>query len=416
MEADEPILRYSVFSIRYSPSTAVHHFLTTLCLTSLLAASAPLSAVEPPTAVPVEGQPFPALLTAVDASWGVTFTLGGKPRTASAAELVAWGSPAELGQEPLIILADGSIVAAEILEADKERITADSALFGSVKLPVETLAGLVFQPAVERHAQDVLLDQIATAEGNDDRVILLNGDQLRGRLETIRDNTVRLTTDVGPVDIKTDRIQSLVFNPALVRRSRPVGLHAVAGFRDGSRLIAQQLVVNKTSLHLTSPNGTTWTTAPEELVFLQPLGGRVVYLSDRKAAAYRYVPYLTLTWPYHNDRNVSGSMLHSGGLLYLKGLGMHSASRLTYVLPEQYRSFQAELAIDDSTDGRGSVRFRVFVDGREKYTSPIIRGGTPPLPIAVDLSGAKRLDLIVEYADRADEQDHANWLQARLVR
>jgi hypothetical protein len=74
------------------------------------------------------------------------------------------------------------------------------------------------------------------------------------------------------------------------------------------------------------------------------------------------------------------------------------------------------LSIDDGTSGRGSVRFRVFVDGRPKYASPIVRGGTAPLPVSVDLAGAKRLDLVVDFADRADELDHANWLDARLVR
>jgi hypothetical protein len=321
-----------------------------------------------------------------------------------------------LGDEPLVVLADGSVVVAEVFEADKEHLTVDSRVFGLVKLPVEGLAGIVFQPSLERHARDVLLDKIAQAEGNDDRVLLLNGDQLQGHLEAIRDNHVRLTTAVGPVDVKTDRIQALVFNPALVQRVRAVELHAIAGFRDGSRLVAQRLVVNQKSLQLTSPGGTTWNSSPEELVFLQPLGGRALYLSDLKATAYRHIPYLTLAWPYHTDRNVTGSMSRSGGQLYLKGLGMHSASRLTYALPEGYRSFQAELAIDDSTARRGSVRFRIFVDGRDKYTSPIVRGGMPPLPVAVDVTDAKRLDLIVEYADRADEQDHANWLQARLVR
>jgi hypothetical protein len=40
----------------------------------------------------------------------------------------------------------------------------------------------------------------------------------------------------------------------------------------------------------------------------------------------------------------------------------------------------------------------------------------PPVPVSVDLGGAKRLDLVVDFADRADELDRANWLNARLVK
>ena len=95
---------------------------------------------------------------------------------------------------------------------------------------------------------------------------------------------------------------------------------------------------------------------------------------------------------------------------------MHSAARLTYNLDQPYKSFQAELAVDDSASGGGSVRFRVFVDGQEKFTSETIRGGMKPMPINVDLPGAKQLDLVVDYADRADVLDRADWLNARLIK
>ena len=108
-------------------------------------------------------------------------------------------------------------------------------------------------------------------------------------------------------------------------------------------------------------------------------------------------------------------MLRAGGKCYLKGLGVHSAARLTYLMEKPYRRFQAELAIDDSTQGRGSVQFRVLLDEREKLRTEIIRGHTPPLPVSIDLAGVKKLELIVDYADRADELDHADWLAARLV-
>ena len=125
---------------------------------------------------------------------------------------------------------------------------------------------------------------------------------------------------------------------------------------------------------------------------------------------------MNLRWPYHADRNVTGGRLRCGGRLYLKGLGMHTAARLSYALDQSYRRFQAELGVDDSTSGGGSVRFRVLVDGRQKHTSETIRGGAAPVPISVDVTGAKRLDLIIDFADRADQLDHADWLNARLVK
>jgi hypothetical protein len=69
----------------------------------------------------------------------------------------------------------------------------------------------------------------------------------------------------------------------------------------------------------------------------------------------------------------------------------------------------------------GSAVFKVLLDDssgqwRIAYQSPIVRGGDAPQPITVDLKGASRMALIVEFADRGDEGDHADWLQARLVK
>jgi hypothetical protein len=146
----------------------------------------------------------------------------------------------------------------------------------------------------------------------------------------------------------------------------------------------------------------------------------VTYLSDLKPSGYQYIPFLDLTWPYRTDRNVLGSQLRAGGRLALKGLGMHSAARLTYDLDKPYRAFAAAAAIDDQTAGRGSALFRVYADDGSgqwqlKYESPIVRGGAAPVPISVDLAGVKRLSLLVDFADHGDEQAHADWLNARLL-
>jgi hypothetical protein len=37
------------------------------------------------------------------------------------------------------------------------------------------------------------------------------------------------------------------------------------------------------------------------------------------------------------------------------------------------------------------------------------------VPISVDIGGAKQVSLVVDFAERGDEQDHADWLDARFV-
>jgi hypothetical protein len=369
----------------------------------------------PPQIVPVEGAPFAAELSAAGDDWQWTFRHEDKTQTLAAADVVRWGMPADVRRGPVLVLSDGGLLVAEVLGADKEKLTADSEFFGAVKLPWESLAGIVFRLPGTPAERDALIDQIATAQGDKDRVLLVNGDRIAGRVESLSEDALRVETEVGLAPVELHRVQAVVLNPALWRRVSPQGLHAVLGFGDGSRLAAQRMHLDKNSLNFTSADGTAWKTIADRLVLAEPRGGKAVYLSDLSATSYRHVPFLELNWPYRCDRAVSGPMLRAGGAPCLKGLGMHSASRLTYNLEKPCRLFQAELAVDDSAEGGGSVRFRVFVDGKEKFTSPAVRGGQTPIPMSVDIAGAKRLDLVVDYADRADEMDRADWLAARLV-
>ena len=388
-----------------------------------------------PRGVPAAGEPFHAELTGVTADWQLTFSIGGKQHAMPAADLVCWGRCPEQGRGEALVLADGSLVMADIVAADKERLTANSEVLGTLKLPLESLAGLVFQMPSQPADRDKLLDRLARATGDADRLLLHNGDELAGLLTGIADDVAKLDTDVGPVEIKLERAAALILNPTLKHKPPKSGPFQVwAGLSDGSRLLCTRLLMDRQSLRMTA-FGQAFTAPSAAIVFLQPLGGRAVYLSDRKPAEYQQTSYLDLSWPYQIDRNVTGGQLRSGGRLYLKGLGVHSAARLVYSISplplgegqgvraegQGVRAasvptrFEADVGIDDSTGGRGSVQFRVLVDGKEKFTSPIVRGGDSPLPVSVDVTGAEKLELVVDYADRGDVLDHADWLNARLV-
>ena len=377
----------------------------------------PPSAFHLPLAEPVDGEPFAGAIAGIDAQGRITFGGDHSGRVLSAADLVQWGTPAEVTRSPLLVLGDGGLIVADAIHSDATSLWADSETLGAIKLPLSQLAGVVLHLPSDRPYRDRLLDRVAAAAGQTDRLLLRNGDEIRGTIEALRDDQVHLLSEVGAISVAIDRIAAVVFRAPAAPAVAPQTLVVWCGFADGSRLRAARLVVDgeAKSLRAALLGGLSFTAAAGDLVWLQPSGGRAVYLSDRRVDGYRHVPFLSLSWPYHADRSVEGSWLHCGGRPYLKGLGVHSAARLTYLLDGSYRRFAADLAVDDETSGGGSVRFRVFVDGQSKYTSEVVRGGGLPLPLSLDITGAKRLDLIVDFADRADELDHADWLNARIV-
>jgi hypothetical protein len=195
----------------------------------------------------------------------------------------------------------------------------------------------------------------------------------------------------------------------------------VIGLGDGSMVYADEVVASENELKLKIGEEIAFAGGSvSDVVFLQSLGERVVYLSELEAAEYRHVPYLEVGWPLARDRNVLSGPLLVGGTRYLKGLGMHSAGRASYRLDGKYQRFEAAVAIDDAADGRGSVTFAVYVlrDGKlsEAYKSGIVRGGDAPQRASVDVAGAQGITLVVDYAERGDEMDRADWLDARLIK
>lgn len=385
--------------------------LFTMFIAASLAASA---AADAPLAVLAEGESFPAELASVSDDWKLTFSTDGHERVVPAAELVRWGHCREAPGQPAVVLADGGLLIASVASADARELQADSYTFGKVAIPRQEVAGIVLQPPAELLARDLLLDRIVRRAGNTDLLVLVNRDEVAGTMQSLSADAIEWTTDIGPIRVEPQRVAAILFRSPAVRAAPAEPLRVWTGFSDGSRLVARRLVRSASRVEVTAAADAPWTALPEDLVFLQAVGGRAVYLSDLPAL-YRHVPYLDLDWPYHTDRNVLGGQLRAGGDLYLKGLGVHAASRLSYALEGKFRRLEASLAVDDISEGGGSVRFRVFVDGKEQFTSPTVRGGEPPAAMSVPVEGASRVDLIVDFADRGAVLDRADWLDARLV-
>jgi NPCBM/NEW2 domain len=379
-------------------------------------------AAELPLAVPADGEPFRASLAGADSAWNLHFIDGNARRDLPAANLATWGTFVEPARGIHVVLAGGGMIAAEGVGIQDEQLRGTSPTFGKLNLPLELVAGIIFRPPLEASAGDKLLARLLAPGGRTDRLLLDNGDELTGTITAIDDRRVALHSDgADPWEVQLDTVRAIAFNPTLIDKPRASGLRAVVGFREGDRVTAIELVTDGKQARLKLAGGVELTAPTESIVGLQVFGGRAVYLSDLKPASYRHIPYLQLSWPFRADRSVLGSPLRAGGRVYLKGLGMHSPARLTYDLDQAYRRFDAQVAIDDDAGRRGSVVFRVFVDDgsgdwQQRAASQIVRGGQMPEPISVDLRGVKRISLLVDFADRGDELDHADWLDARLVR
>jgi|GEM_PF-610825 len=367
-----------------------------------------------------DGRTMPAVLESASEESIRFRTPDGKSISVLPEELVRWGSPRQVQRGPVVLLADGSLLvgqvprlAAMLLEIEPDLL--DPRGQQACRLPVGQVAGVVFRLPTELEERDRLLDRLVGQVPEEDLLLLLNGDQLQGRLEAIEDQTVRLAGPLGPMPVEVARIRAVQFRRLPRTAPGPEAVRIWVGLQDGSLLLADRLLLqeSKAILHLTG--NLSLQTDRENLVFLQPIGGRVLYLSDLKPKQYLFEPFFQMHWPWQADRSVTGTWLRVQGRRYLKGLGVHSKATLKYDLAGRYRWLEAELALDDTAKGRGCVVFRILADGKPLYQSPPISGGDPPQPIRLEVAGVRELELVVDYGPWGDMLDRANWLDARLI-
>ena len=111
------------------------------------------------------------------------------------------------------------------------------------------------------------------------------------------------------------------------------------------------------------------------------------------------------------NKSVQGNRLQIGERTFHHGLGTHAHSEIVYDLRGQYDRFAAWVGVDAEMKSytQPSVVFKVFADGRELFSSGVMRIGAPAIRVNVPINGAAELRLVVEDAGDGNECDHADW-------
>ncbi|AIE85418.1 NPCBM/NEW2 domain-containing protein [Fimbriimonas ginsengisoli] len=114
-------------------------------------------------------------------------------------------------------------------------------------------------------------------------------------------------------------------------------------------------------------------------------------------------------------RTVDGNPLKLGGQTFAEGVGTHARSEVIVRLGGQAIEFTATVGVDDETEGKGTVVFRVYAGEKLAFDSGVMHSGDKPKAVKVDLRGAKVLRLLVTDARDGIDHDHADWADARIT-
>lgn len=358
------------------------------------------------------------------------FRVGSRRRTVDAGQLVRWGRARSWTLGAIVLLRDGGRLSAQSTTAPIElrpgAVRVHSTLYRSVDVPRNAVQALLLSPPGEALPRDRLIERLRQPS-DVDRLWLTNGDEISGTLLPVLGEEAR--TLVMQVD--GERAKTPMESVAAVRYRDPIVAAEIEpekdawwlGLRDGS-LLRVTSVTTSDDAAIQLAGGPRLEAGPfaelgAQIVSLRPVDPAVRYLSDGQALQYRHWPLLTAKLPFGLDQNCRGGRLRHAGRVVEKGVGMPSKSRLLFVVPPKFPRFRASLAIDALAGPGGSVRGRVFLVSpeeapRELWTSEIIRGNDAPVELDLHCQPGRAILLVIESADRGDQLDYANWLDARF--
>ena len=136
--------------------------------------------------------------------------------------------------------------------------------------------------------------------------------------------------------------------------------------------------------------------------------GQLVALTDVTPRHVEQAGFLDLVRPYQTNKSFSGGALQIGNVKYSEGLCTHSQTVLDYDLDGGFSQFRSQIGLQKDDGDQGHVIVRVRVDGVAKFEEAIA-GGQPAKAVTIDLTGAKTLQLEVDFGDGFDVADHLVW-------
>jgi alpha-galactosidase len=105
----------------------------------------------------------------------------------------------------------------------------------------------------------------------------------------------------------------------------------------------------------------------------------------------------------------AGPPIVLGGVTYAHGIGTLSINELIIDLKGQATRFLAMVGLNDNASKQGSVTVEVWLDNKKILISDVLRVGSPPVKVDVDLTGAHFLELTIDDGNDVSTGDNADW-------
>jgi hypothetical protein len=347
---------------------------------------------------------------------------------AKVASVAAHGPAAKSTVKPSVWvdLADGSRLVASEYTTEKGR--AKISLLPSndvLELPTASVDAVRMQAESEASAIEWSRVRGKKLQGD----LLVTGNQSgidyhQGAIDDVSDAKVRFTLDGNLIGVKRSKVYGLIYYHAAgtPTADAPFSIADTAG----SRWTVSSLKLDGDKLEFTSA-GLKLIRGLDQIAQIDLSLGKIVFLGDLKADAETFTanPY-TMTAKelpgrsqfsrVRRDENLEGKSLRTHGQEFHKGMAMRSRTELTWTLPGKFSRLEAVAGVDDDVRPLGNVRLQILGDGKSLFDANLGGGDKDARPISLDVSGVRRLVLVVDSLGNFGAGDHLDLGNLRLIK
>ena len=323
-------------------------------------------------------------------------------------------------------LVDGSRLAADQYTAERGRAKIAFSATEALEIPTAEIDAVRLQPVSEAtglewsriRGQKIRGDVLVT--GNSNAI-----DYHPGTIEDVSDTKARFILDGQALGVKRAKIFGLIYFHATAASMAdcPYAIVDAAG----SRWAAASLKLGDGMIEFTSPGGRTTRRGLDQIAKIDLSSGKIIFVSDLKPDSETFTPYpFTVTGKelasrqefsrVRRDQNLESKSLRILGQVYRKGLAVRSRGELAWTLPGRFSRLEGLVGIDDDVRPLGNVRLQILGDGKSLLDANVTGNDKESRPISLDVSGVRRLVLIVDSQGNFGAGDHLDLGNLRLIK
>ncbi len=344
-------------------------------------------------------------LKAVDDA-GVRVQVGGAEQALPWAQVVSAdhaGVKLVSGGEPFVVITrDGQRIAGAPVRLADEKLSWRNRMLGVLELPIEDVSGIVQAAA----------GTLPAGGGQEDLVVLANGDQLRGIIESDPDGGMAVQQQGTSTKVRWDNVKAVVLAKvgATTRRDETSGGLRIR-LADGSVCQAQKLHRDGEQLHVQRDAGELKLPLGA-IVSVENSGGKVRFLAGMEPKESRYVPYVQISDQQPAALKVLDEVTVDGRA-YRGVIQIRPRTTLTYV---------------SGVDGKVHLRYacarpgemtdmdvKVLVNAKAAYEKQGVSSASVSDAVEAPVKVGDTVSIEVDYGKNFDVQDWLLLLEAAFV-